>query len=158
MCIMMVKETFRLFVMFIVGFCVYITIEVLYRSYSYPIMGLMGSILFILIDDINERYDWDIELPYQAIIGGIYATMLEFVVGLLDRIYFHQQMWDYSEEFLNFQGVICLRFSIYWCLLTVLAVLVADFVNYCLYRESQVPYYMIFGRKWKPKIYEILED
>ena len=152
------KEIFRIFVMFLVGFCAYITIEVLYRGYSYPLMGLMGSVLFILIDNINERYDWDVELPYQAVLGGIYATSLELAVGMLDRMYFHQKMWDYSEEFLNFQGVICMKFTVYWCLLSIVAVLVADFINYCLYRDSQVPYYWLFGRRWTPKVYDILDE
>jgi len=152
-----VKTTFRMVVMFLIGFCSYITIEVLYRGFSYPLMGCMGGIVFILIDQINEIYSWDIELLWQSVLGGIYATALEFVFGLVDRYVLYQHMWDYSHEFGNVLGIICVKFSIYWCFLALLAVFVADFVNYCMYRHSQIPYYIIAGRKWEPGIYKILD-
>jgi len=151
------KDIFRTVVMFIVGFSSYITIEVLYRGYSFPLMGIMGGIVFILIDQINERFSWDIDLLYQGIIGGLYATLMELIFGLIDKFYLHWNMWDYTTEWLNFYGIICLKFSIYWCLLAILAVLIADFVNYCIYRDSSAPYYMILGKKWVPGIYKILE-
>ena len=117
----MLKDLFRTVVMFIVGFCAYITIEVLYRGY-------------------------------------IYATITELIYGLIDKEYLHLNMWNYQDEYFNFYGIVCLKFSIYWCLLALLAVLVADFINYCLYRHSRVPYYIIFGHIWVPKIYQILDD
>ena len=55
------KNIFRVIVMFVMGFMSYITIEVLYRGYSYALMGTLGGIVFILIDQINERYTWDVE-------------------------------------------------------------------------------------------------
>ena len=152
------KDLFRTVVMFIVGFCAYITIEVLYRGYSYPLMGTMGGVVFILIDQINEKYSWNVELSYQAILGGIYATITELIYGLIDKEYLHLNMWNYQDEYFNFYGIVCLKFSIYWCLLALLAVLVADFINYCLYRHSRVPYYIIFGHIWVPKIYQLLDD
>ncbi len=142
--------------MIIVGFCAYITVEVVYRGYSYTVMGLMGSIVFLLIDTINERFGWDTELFFQATLGGIYATLVELIFGLLDRGYWHIRMWNYADEYFNFQGIICLKFSIYWCLLALLAVLVADFINYCLDRKADPPYYVILGKKYTPSIYSKL--
>ena len=152
------KDIFRIIVMFIVGFSAYITIEVIYRGFSYLLMGAMGGIVFILIDRINEHYTWDTELPFQAIIGGIYATIAELIVGLIDVEYLGVGMWDYSEELYNFMGIVCPKFSLCWCGLALLAVFVADFVNYCIYRNSQRPYYLIFGKLWEPSIYSVLED
>ena len=154
----MVKDLFRTIVMFIVGFCAYITIEVLYRGYSYPIMGTMGGVVFILIDQINERFTWDIDLIFQSILGGIYATLLELIFGLIDLDYLHWHMWDYSEEIYNFMGIICPKFSFYWCLLSLVAIFVADFINYCIYRDSQTPYYMIMDHRWDPAIYDVINE
>lgn len=151
------KNVFRIVVMFLVGFCTYITIEVLYRGYSFPMMGVMSGIIFILIDHINNHYGWNMELCKQCLIGGVYATLAELIFGLIDKCYLHWNMWDYSNEFLNFYGVICPKFSLYWCALALIAILVADFVNYCIYRSSQRPYYIIFGHKWEPRIYNILD-
>lgn len=142
--------------MFIIGFMAYITIEVIYRGYSFPLMGVLGGITFILIDQINERYSWDIELPFQAILGGIYATIMELIYGLLDTYYWGYNMWDYGDEWLNFIGIICPKFSIYWIMLSLFAVLTADFINYCIFRDTQVPYYIIFGKKYIPGIYKLV--
>ena len=149
------KDIFRTGIMFIVGFCAYITIEVLYRGYSYPLMGTMGGIVFILIDQINERYPWEMDLVLQAIIGGLYATLIELIYGLITRYGFGITMWDYSERAYNFMGVICPLYAFYWVLLSVAAILIADFINYCLYRNSEPPYYIIFGKKYIPKIYRV---
>lgn len=151
------KDLFRVIVMFIVGFCSYITVEVLYRGYSYALMGLMGGIVFILIDQINERHGWDIDLIAQSILGGIYATVFELQFGIFDRFVLHWNMWDYSDRICNLYGIICLEFSIYWCLLSLIAILVADFINYCIYRSSERPYYMILKHRWDPSIYNILD-
>lgn len=150
------KNLFRIIVMFIVGFMAYITIEVLYRGFSFPLMGILGGVIFLLIDGINERYSWDTELWFQAIAGGMYVTIIELIFGLIDREVLHMNMWDYSDQAFNFMGVICPKFSLCWCLLSVFAVLVADFVNYCLDRTAPAPYYVIFGKKYTPGIYEVM--
>ena len=154
---MYIKDIFRMVVMFIVGFCAYVTIEVLYRGYSYALMGLMGGIVFILVDNINEKYGWNMDLLLQAFIGGVYATLCEFLFGLIDISFLHIYMWNYSDEPFNIAGIVCLKFSLYWCVLALFAILIADFINYCIYRTSQRPYYMLFGHKWVPCIYNILD-
>ena len=39
----MSKKVYKNVILFIVGFCLYITIEVLFRGYSYPLMGVSWS-------------------------------------------------------------------------------------------------------------------
>ena len=56
--------------LFLVGMCVYITIEVFFRGYSYPLCGFMGAIDFILIDKINNKISWHMDLLLQGIIGS----------------------------------------------------------------------------------------
>lgn len=63
-------------------------------------------------------------------------------------------MWDYSNVPLNFDGVICLPFSIAWFFLSILAIFLADAINYYVLDEPQVPYYNLFGKtviKFKEK-------
>ena len=53
--------------------------------------------------------------PFFLLVGGmLLATALELVTGaLLERI-FGQKWWDYSQEPWNFNGHICLKYSLVW--------------------------------------------
>lgn len=48
---------------------------------------------------------------------AIVMTLLEYIAGLIFIKGMKVQLWDYSKERFNIQGIICLRFSIYWALL-----------------------------------------
>ena len=134
--------------LFLVGMCVYITIEVFFRGYSYPLCGFMGAIDFILIDKINNKISWHMDLLLQGIIGSAIITFTELIVGEIDKHILHIGMWDYSNMLFNFDGVICLEFSLLWVLLSLYAILLADFINYYLLRDGEKPYYIIFGYKY----------
>lgn len=130
------------------GFTSYITIECLFRGYSFALMGVCGAIDFILIDSINNRVSWNIPLIIQGVIGSGIITFTELIVGELDKHILHIGMWDYSNMLFNFDGVICLEFSLIWILVSIYAILVADFINYYLLRDGKKPYYIIFGKKY----------
>ena len=56
----------------------------------------------------------------------ILATFLEFVTGVfLERI-FHQKWWDYSGQRFQFEGHICLKYSVIWGLSALLAIFVLN--------------------------------
>ncbi len=38
------------------------------------------------------------------------------------RRFFHKDYWDYSKERYNYEGIICLRFSLIWVLLSIIDV------------------------------------
>lgn len=132
-------------ILFTVGFCIYITIEVLFRGFSYPLMGVVGGITLILLDKINNKISWETDLTIQALIGSAIVTLFELIIGLIALYTSLPQMWDYSNMPLNFMGVICLPFSIAWCLLSVIGIFVADAINYYVYEELPIPYYKMFG-------------
>ncbi len=134
-------------VLFITGFCLYITIEVLYRGYSYPLMGLCGGLAFILIDKINDRISWDIDILIQGLIGSAIITLFELIIGEISLRGYLPMMWDYSNMPLNYKGIICLPFSLIWIGVSIVAVFLADAINYYMLGENeQVPYYKLFGK------------
>lgn len=133
-------------VLFIVGFCSYITIEVCFRGYSYPLMGIVGGIDFILIDKINDKISWNIDLIIQGIIGSAIVTLSELFVGLIDIYILHINMWNYSNMPFNFMGIICPTFSFIWFMLSIIAIFLADSINYYVFKELPIPYYNIL--KW----------
>lgn len=144
------KITFltRAVILFLVGYCVYIAIEVTYRSESYPLMGIVSGIAVLLIDRLNDEISWDLDLVLQASIFSAMITLFELVIGEISK---HTSllpvMWDYSNLPLNFDGVICLPFSLIWIMLGVVAIFTADAINYYVFEDTYTPYYNVFGIK-----------
>ena len=142
-------------VMFIAGFCAFITIEVLFRGYSYAMSGVMGGLAVIALDKINDEISWETDLAMQALIGGTFVTAMEFAVGAIAKYTnILPQMWDYTDVPFNLGGIICLPFTIAWTLLSVLAIFLADAINYYIFEDTKVPEYILFGTfriRFKPK-------
>lgn len=131
-------------ILFYVGFTSYITIETLFRGYSYPLMGLDGAICFLLFDKINEYIPWKMDLFWQGVIGSVIVTISELVIGLTLQYFDILPMWDYSREWMNFRGVICPLFSFLWIWLAVVGIIMADCINYYLLWNGDRPQYQLF--------------
>lgn len=136
----------KLLTLFLVGYCTYLAIEVTYKNISYPLMGVVGGISLLLFDQINNRISWELDLLLQGCIGSAIVTGFELIIGEGLKILNQPPMWDYSNMPLNYDGVICLPFSIIWIFITILGVLVADAYNYYLFHEKPRPYYWVLGR------------
>jgi uncharacterized membrane protein len=50
----------------------------------------------------------------------ILVTVLEYITGFLLEKFFDCKWWDYSDNALNLKGYICLKYSLFWGLLTFL--------------------------------------
>ncbi len=59
----------------------------------------------------------EISVMAKYVLIVITPTVVELVGGLFFVRYYGIKLWDYSQEFLNFKNIICLKFSIYWGLL-----------------------------------------
>lgn len=133
--------------LFILGFMCYITIEVVFRGYSYAIMGCCGGLAIMILDKINDRISWDTDLMIQGLVGMVLILLMEFVIGeIMLNTDLLPVMWDYSDIPFNYHGVICLPFALAWFGLSWVAVFVADAINYYLFEELPVPYYRLFGK------------
>ena len=140
--------------LFLVGYCTYIALEITYRGESYELMGILGGISFLSFDQINNRISWELDLLLQGCIGSAIVTGFEFIVGEGLKILNQPPMWDYSNMPLNYDGVICVPFSIIWILVTILAIFVADAYNYYLFHEEPRPHYSFLGYRFTmPKRY-----
>lgn len=141
------KQVVKTVVLFILGYCLYVAIEVTYRGYSFPIMGCCGGLAILLLDQINNRISWDIDILVQGLIGSVLVSFMELVIG---ELALHTDlvpvMWDYSNIIWNFDGVVCLPFSLVWMGLSIVAVIVADAYNYYVFGDMPTPYYKCFGR------------
>lgn len=137
------KKMLKYLILLLIGGFVYYAFELVLRGWSHWTMFLLGGICFILIGEYNEHVDWDTPLIKQGVVGACIVTALEFVVGMIVNVYLGWNIWDYSAVPLNFMGQICLPFSIAWIAVSILAVVVDDWVRYFLFKEEK-PHYKWF--------------
>ena len=71
---------------------------------------------------------------------------MELIIGKMFLAGYLPVMWDYSSVPLNYQGIVCVPFSVVWMALSFVAIIVADAINYYVFKEKPVPYYKCFGR------------
>ena len=84
-----------------------------------PIYGL-GLIVLYLIASFGENLS--IENTYLRhgilfLIMAVCMTLIELVAGEICLHYFRVRLWDYSDNFANYKGLICPRYSFFWSLL-----------------------------------------
>ena len=126
--------------LFFVGATIYVVIEKIYRGYSHWTMFLLGGICFIAIGLINEVIPWDMPLLLQMFISGVIITVLEFITGCIVNLWFGWNVWDYSELPFNLWGQISLFSSIVWVGLSLVGIVLDDFIRWKFFGEEK-PHY-----------------
>jgi uncharacterized membrane protein len=63
-------------------------------------------------------YFLDITLILRVLFILVFTTGIEFLVGYGYLKFKKIRLWNYSDQFLNYQGLICPIFSFYWLLIS----------------------------------------
>ena len=71
------------------------------------------------------------------------ATVLELICGLILRFGLGMRAWDYSGNFMNVGGIICLKFSLCWAGLALLVCVNANRIERILMRLRQKNNYIV---------------
>ena len=129
--------------LFFVGATIYVVIEKLYRGYSHWTMFLLGGICFIALGLINEVLPWDMPLLLQMFIGGMIITVLEFITGCIVNLWLGWNVWDYSNLPYNLLGQISLFSSIGWIGLSLIGIILDDFIRWRYFSEEKPRYKLI---------------
>ena len=119
----------------IFGFFAYMAIEILFRGYTYWLMGLLGAVCFFIIGNINEKRKKEIGIIWQGIIGMLVITTVELIVGSILDIY-GIRMWSYEDRWLNCKGLICPAFSMFWFILSIAVVILDDTLRCIIFKEK----------------------
>ena len=125
------------------GGCVYFLIEMAWRGHSHWTMAVLAGVCFVLIGDINEFIPWNMPLILQGAIGSGIVTALELVAGIILNLWLGLGIWDYSNMPFNLLGQICLPFTLLWVALSIVAVVLDDWLRYWLFGEDR-PTYTLF--------------
>lgn len=130
------------FVLFDVGGLLYIVIELVWRGWSHWTMFILGGICFISLGLINEVIPWEMALWKQILIGACVITVLEFITGCIVNLWLGWDVWDYSHMPGNVLGQISPQFFVLWMLLSVVGIVLDDWLRYWMFGEER-PYYEI---------------
>lgn len=143
---MKISNAMKYVILFMIGGLGYNLVEFLFRGYSDITMTFAGGICFILCGIQNEFVNWDMPLISQQFISAILVTVVELIFGLIFNVGLNMDVWDYSNMPYNFMGQICLLFTVGWFFLSLVGILLDDYVRYKLMGEEK-PRYVIFGYK-----------
>lgn len=72
-----------------------------------PLYGISTIALYLLST-------LELQLGYKLVLFIAVPTSIELITGSIFVNWFHIRLWDYSDRFLNFKGIICPLFSLFW--------------------------------------------
>lgn len=134
------RRLLRLCYLFAIGGLLYNITEMAWRGRTHWTMFIAGGICFVLIGGINEFFTWEMSFIKQCLIGSAVITVIEFVAGLIVNAWLGWNVWDYSNAPLNIMGQICLPYSLLWCIVAALAIVLDDYARYWLFDEEKPKY------------------
>lgn len=100
---------------------------------SSPFKPMYGISMCILI--LGYKYFYR-NLTIMTFLCFMVPTSVEYLSGYILKRIFNKVYWDYSMLKYNFQGLISLRFSIYWTLLSLLTVYLFQPIIYQIYEVN----------------------
>jgi len=114
------KPISSFFPSFLLGATLYPIIELLFRGRTHISMSILGgicSLAIALVDRALGKRKW----VRKAFLSSLIILQLEFIAGVILNLRYQMNVWDYSDEPFQLAGQICLRFWIYWFLLSLIA-------------------------------------
>lgn len=136
------KRVIKYTVLFVAFSALYVWIEIMFRNRSDRSMAFLSGTVGIIIGLLNNIIPWSMGLVQQGLIGGfLIVTPMEYFVGefLVNQ---DLSIWNYSNMPCNIDGQICLPFTFIWCIISVVVVVLDDYLRYFIFNEEN-PHYKI---------------
>ncbi len=112
-------ETKNSMIIFSIGALGYGLIEILWRGHTHWSMLTAGGFCFSFFAKIGEKLQ-NTSLFLKAVIGSGFITAIEFIFGIVFNIILKKNVWDYSKMPFNIAGQICLLYSFFWGILSII--------------------------------------
>ena len=134
----------------IFGVCglVYYFSEIIFKSshISHWTMFVCAGLIGLIASLLNNFFTFDMLLQWQLGISAVIATAIEGITGVI-LAYFNNgvnPVWDYSQLWGTFcYGQCNVFFCMIWAVLSFVAILIGDSIEYYIFNESERPYYCI---------------
>lgn len=138
----MIKHILKYLFLLAVGGATYVLIEILARGFSHWTMFVVGGICFVLVGIINEITP-KVPLIQQMVLSAAIITTIEFMSGCVLNLWLHLNIWDYTDEFGNILGQICPKHTLYWFLLSLVGIVLDDYLRHIFFGEKKPTYEFI---------------
>jgi uncharacterized membrane protein len=106
-------------IIFSIGAMGYGLIEILWRGHTHWSMLSAGGICFMFFAKIGEKLN-KASILLKALVGSCFITTVEFILGIIFNIILKKNVWDYSKMPFNILGQICLLYSVFWGILSII--------------------------------------
>ena len=124
-----VKKMLLYLYLFWIGGITYQIIELLWARHTHWSMFLAGGLCLILIDGIYNSFVNTIPILSIIVLCAVSITCVECVTGCIFNLYLKQNVWDYSKIKGNLLGQICPKYTLYWMILSIPAILFTIFIR-----------------------------
>jgi len=110
------------FTLFLSSIIIGTVLEVCYRSYElgkFVLPKLWNIQIYVWVSFILYfLHISDLNFVCRLVIILVATTGIEYITGYLYLKNKRKKLWDYSKEKYNYKGIICLKFSFYWLMLS----------------------------------------
>ena len=134
------KTFLHTLILLIIGGCIYMGDELLYRGYTHWTMGIVGGLCFVAVGLLNEELPWHMCFEIQMLYGGAMITCVEFVAGCVLNLWLHLNIWDYNQLPGNILGQVCPQFAAIWVALSAAIIPLDDWLREKLFDEPRQKY------------------
>lgn len=121
---------------FIMGM-MYFTAEGFWRGWTNISMLFVGgicSVLVGLLDEFPEHHK--LKVWQQCLLGTSIIVSIEFTSGFILNIWLKLNIWDYSKQYGNVMGQVCLTYTILWFIITPAVIWLDDWLRWRIYGEE----------------------
>ena len=113
-------------ILFYLGGCAYVVLELLWRGRSHGSMFVAGGTCFLLLGWLNSARP-RLPLLLRIPMGALVITMVELGIGL--AVNRDHGVWDYRGHPGNFLGQICPLFTVLWIPVSAAAMVLYSFLE-----------------------------
>ena len=85
---------------------------------------------------INIFFTWETPLWKQQLIATCIVTTLEFIFGVVLNLWLKLNIWDYSGLSFNLLGQVSLLYSVLWFFLSLVAIILDDWLRFKWFGEE----------------------
>ena len=137
-----VKLILKYIFLFIIGGFTYYMVEILWRGYSHWTMFILGGICFLFAGIQNEYIEWEYPLWRQVLNVDVFVIISEFITGCIVNLYFHWNVWNYSNLPFNILGQSCPQFALLFMPICLFEIVLDYYVRYFIFHEDK-PHYKL---------------
>ena len=113
----------------------YLALEGIWRGgWTHIAMLPIGGLCGLCVGAVNQipRF-YKSRMIWQAVLGALIITAIEFVSGCVVNLWLGLAVWDYTDRPLNVLGQICLPYTLLWVALTPFAIWCEDTLQWLLW-------------------------